>query len=148
MQRRAFLATVGSSTAGLAVGLSGCLGVGGSPPEYDIGMSSSRFRPQSFEVAPGATVRWLNTSSHAHTVTAYESGLPDDAAFFASGGFESTEAARRAWDDRSGGRLVEGDTFEHTFEVPGTHNYFCIPHERNGMVGEIVVTEDAMRTPR
>jgi len=144
MDRRGFLAAVGTASVALA----GCLGSGEPRGEYDIGMSSSRFRPAEFSVTPGTTVRWLNTSSHAHTVTAYEGQIPDGADFFASGGFDSLEAARQGWRDSAGGRLSEGDAFEYTFEVPGEYGYFCIPHETSGMVGTIVVTEDATRTPR
>ncbi|MCL5279758.1 MAG: plastocyanin/azurin family copper-binding protein [Planctomycetes bacterium] len=29
--------------------------------------------------------------------------------------------------------------FQHTFEVPGTYVYFCLPHEAMGMVGKVTV---------
>lgn len=32
-----------------------------------------------------------------------------------------------------------GHTHEHTFEVPGTYHYVCVPHEGLGMVGDVVV---------
>jgi len=145
MHRRAFLATVGGS----AVALSGCLGSGGETgnDDYDIGMSSSRFLPGKFAVAPGTTVVWRNTSSHAHTVTAYESGIPDDAEFFASGEFDSLTAARDGWTSGTKGSIESNDSFEHEFTVPGEYQYFCIPHEASGMTGVIEVTEDATRTP-
>ncbi|PSP69167.1 halocyanin, partial [Halobacteriales archaeon QH_9_66_26] len=34
-----------------------------------------------------------------------------------------------------------GETFEVTFDVPGTYDYFCIPHERAGMQDEFTVVE-------
>jgi plastocyanin len=142
MDRRAFLA--GTGAAGLAA-LAGCLGAasgGGrtTTDSYDIGMSTSKFKPQEYTVAVGETVVWQNTSSHSHTVTAYESAIPEDATFFASGDFESTEAAREGWMN-GGGAIEPGDVYQHTFEVAGTHNYFCVPHEKSGMVGQIVVEE-------
>jgi len=146
MNRRAFLATVGGSTVALA----GCFGAGGSTgggDDHDIGMSSTAFLPASFAVAPGTTVVWKNTSSHAHTVTAYESGIPDGADFFASGGFSSLEAAREGWRGGTEGSIHSGETYEHEFTIPGTYQYFCIPHETNGMKGVVEVTEDATRTP-
>jgi plastocyanin len=145
MRRRAFLATLGASTAAVA----GCLGPGsaGGPDDYDVGMSVSRFRPEELAVAPGTTVVWKNTSKSTHTVTAYENAIPDDAAYFASGGFDSEAAAREAWNARSGGSISQQRTFSHTFEIPGTYNYVCIPHEPNGMVGSVVVSEDATLTP-
>lgn len=142
MNRRGFLAGVGSVT------VAGCLGASGEQGgEYDIGMSSSRFKPGEFTVAPGTTVVWKNTSSHSHTVTAYDESIPDDAAFFASGGFESTAQAREGWRSGLQGAIESGGTYEHTFSVPGTYNYFCIPHETGGMVGVIEVTADATPTP-
>jgi len=103
-------------------------------------MSTSAFKPQEFTVSAGETVVWNNTSSHSHTVTAYESAIPDEAAFFASGDFETTKAAREGWLDGKGA-IEPGDTYEHTFEVAGTHNYFCVPHEKSGMIGKVVVEE-------
>ncbi|MFB6178323.1 MAG: plastocyanin/azurin family copper-binding protein [Halorientalis sp.] len=145
MDRRAFLAAVGGSTVALA----GCFGSTSpsSGSDYDIGMSSARFQPGKFAVAPGTTVVWHNTSSHTHTVTAYQSAIPDEAEYFASGGFDSTKAAREGWRSGLKGGINPGDSFEHTFTIPGEYNYFCIPHEPNGMVGSITVSEDATRTP-
>ena len=139
MERRRFLAALGG---GAAVALSGCAAVGSTAggDDYDVGMTAVAFRPTEVTVAAGDTVVWKNTSSRAHSVTAYESGLPDDAAYFASGGYESEDAAREAWQNLDG-VITNGETYEHTFEVPGTYNYFCIPHERGGMVGQVIVEE-------
>jgi plastocyanin len=71
------------------------------------------FQPHLLEVAPGATVTWVNHSNVAHTVTS------DDLAFDDSG-------------------LIEpGDSFHQTFDQPGTYRYTCGPHP--GMTGMIVV---------
>jgi plastocyanin len=134
MDRRAFLR---AAVPTAAVGLAGC--IGGSTPDYDVGMGAKVFRPTTLEVEVGTTVTWLNTSKQGHSVTAYESGLPEGAEFFASGGYESEQAARDAWGNSTGGTLFEGQEYEHTFEVPGEYPYFCIPHERGGMVGSVVV---------
>jgi len=144
MDRRTFLA--GSATVA-AVGLSGCTSFSGENAsagqgEYDIGMGSAFFRPAEFEVSVGETVVWANTGNRRHTVTAYEGQIPDGAEFFASGGFESEEAARDGWMGDFEGRIEAGQTYEHTFEIPGEYHYFCIPHEPSGMVGKIVVTEE------
>jgi len=134
VHRRAFLAGT------VAVATGGCIGLASSD-DYDVGMTSQAFDPEDLTVEVGTEVIWKNTSSRAHTVTAYESGLPDGAAFFASGGYESTEAAREAWRANSGGGLYGSEMFRHTFETSGTHAYFCIPHERGGMVGTVEVVE-------
>ena len=138
MERRRFLAGLGT---GAAVALSGCAAAGSSGgDDYDVGMTAVAFRPSELTVSVGETVVWDNTSSRAHSVTAYESGIPEDADYFASGGYDSEAAAREAWTNLDGA-ITSGDTYEHTFEVPGNYDYFCIPHERGGMVGRIVVEE-------
>lgn len=137
MQRRAFLTTLAAaSTAGLA----GCLGSGQSV-EYDIGMSANAFLPEQFEIEAGDTVTWANTGSRNHSVTAYASAIPEGATYFASGGFDSEKAARDAWFGRGRGVISSNAIYEHTFEVPGRYDYFCIPHEPTGMVGAIVVKQ-------
>jgi plastocyanin len=142
MRRRALLATAGAAMAGLP-GCLGGLGTGGARcgDECDVGMSTNAYLPETHETSVGSTVVWRNTSSRAHTVTAYEGGLPDGARYFASGGFGSESDAREAWDTGIDGGINPGGTFEYTVEVPGTYAYFCIPHERQGMVGTIEVTE-------
>lgn len=133
--RRRVLAAVGTATA---VGVAGCLDVFAREP-YDVGMDETAFLPADLTVSVGTTVVWRNTSTRGHTVTAYEDPLPEGAAFFASGGYESEAAAREAWATDSGGRLETDDTFEHTFEVPGEFSYVCLPHETGGMIGTIRV---------
>ncbi|MFB6130257.1 MAG: plastocyanin/azurin family copper-binding protein [Salinigranum sp.] len=136
MDRRRFLAGLGA--AGV-VGLAGCTAGASDGQDYDIGTTATRFHPPEFTTSVGTEVVWKNTSSRAHTVTAYESHLPDGAAYFASGGYDTEQAARNAFYDKFGGALDSGETFSHTFEDPGTYHYFCIPHEQAGMVGKVVV---------
>lgn len=95
------------------------------------------FEPSSLEVVAGDTVTFTNASPESHTVTAYGARIPADADYFASGGFEDEATAR----DEIGDGLVKRDeTYEITFDEPGTYEYFCIPHESDGMKGTIVVT--------
>jgi plastocyanin len=104
-------------------------------------MSRNAFVPDVYEATVGETVRWKNTSGAKHTVTAYEDRMPEEAAYFATGDYESEADAREAWYDSLGGGLGPRETFEHTFDVPGRYSYVCIPHERAGMVGTVVVSE-------
>lgn len=137
MERR----TVLGMTAGAVVtGLAGCAGGSARPDrDHDVGMSTRRFRPAELTVDAGETVVWANTSSHAHTVTAYDEGLPSGADYFASGGYDSEDEAREAWRSGFGGRIDPGDTYEHVFDVSGEYPYVCIPHEASGMTGTVVV---------
>lgn len=143
MDRRTFLA----ATVGITgTTLTGCITRGGSlsSDEYDIGMSSNAFRPKQYTASVGDTVVWGNTSSRAHSVTAYENAIPDAATYFASGGFEDEQTARKSWlkqKGRNGGKILTGQTYTHTFETPGTYSYFCIPHEPAGMTGVVTVEE-------
>jgi len=137
MDRRAYLATV---AAGVAAGLAGC-GSGGAATtrDYDVGTRDSAFVPRRYAAAVGETVRWKNTDVRSHTVTAYQARLPAGAAYFASGGFTTERAARDGFYQHLEGALAHGDTFEHRFDVAGAYPYFCVPHERSGMVGTVVV---------
>lgn len=132
MERRRFLAAVGTAaTASLA----GCSSVGGQQTG-DVQMRAVAFSPAEYTVEVGDEVVWNNPSSRSHTVTAYGSSVPEGAEYFASGGFGSESAARRAYPR---GDVPAGGEYRHTFEVEGDYEYFCIPHESVGMVGTIRV---------
>jgi len=135
MHRRAFLA----SGVGLAAALAGCGAQGDASGDYDVGMSTDSFRPATLTIGVGETVVWRNTSKQGHTVTAYEDEIPEEATYFATGGFDSQSAAEDAWVGDIEGRLAQGETYEHMFEVAGDHPYFCIPHETVGMAGVVTV---------
>lgn len=116
-----------------------------SPSEtHTVELTSNRvFDPNSLEIQVGDTIIFENVSDLEHTVTAYEDELPEDADYWASGGFDSEQAARDAHSTSGGleanGKVDSGATWTHTFETEGTHEYFCIPHEAAYMVGEIGV---------
>jgi plastocyanin len=141
MDRRSFVGrglAVGLGSLG-AVGLTaGCLEGQASEGDWDVGMTTTAFEPREIQVEPDTTVVWANSSTRNHTVTAYDDGIPEGADYFATGGFENEAAAREGFIDGEG-VLRPDETFEHTFTVPGTYAYVCIPHERAGMVGTVVV---------
>ena len=95
------------------------------------------FTPERIEIAAGETVEFVNRSAESHTVTAYEEELPATAEYFASGGAPDEAAAR---ENLSEGLIKPGDSYSLRLDAPGTYKYFCIPHETDGMVGEIVVS--------
>ena len=139
MHRRTFLAAVG---AGAGLTLAGCLDSIAGASDHDVGMTIDSFRPEDLTVTAGTTVVWRNTSSHGHTVTAFQDAYPEEASFWASGGYGSQDAATQAWETDNGGVLKQGETYEHRFETPGQYDYFCIPHRDAGMIGSIDVQEE------
>jgi plastocyanin len=79
-----------------------------------VGAYDNRFEPQTINVQPGTTVRWVNYGQHAHTVTA------DDG----------------SWDS---GDIQPGASYSATFNNPGTYYYYCRHHTQDRMRGVVVV---------
>ena len=77
----------------------------------DIMIHHFAFEPPEITIEQGTTVRWTNMDFIIHTATS-QTG---PGTLIPSGLFDS-------------GELNFGDTFEFTFQTPGTAYYFCIPH--------------------
>lgn len=75
--------------------------------------------PHEVSIAIGGKVTWSNEDTAAHTVT---SGNPSDGP---NGVFDSS-------------LLMAGNTFSHTFDTPGSYEYFCIVHP--WMAGKVQVS--------
>ena len=88
-----------------------------------------RFKPARVVVHAGDTVEWQNKSSLAHTVTA-------DARRAAEGKEVVLPTGAAPFDS---GEIAVGGTYRHTFTVPGTYKYICVPHADLGMIGEVSV---------
>jgi Raf kinase inhibitor-like YbhB/YbcL family protein len=91
-----------------------------------------KFVPGRVEISVGDTVRWT-AESEGHNVSAKPEAdtkvtLPEGGEPFAT--YEGS---------RSFMVMQVGETYEHTFTVPGTYTYVCVPHADQGMVGEVVV---------
>lgn len=78
------------------------------------------FNPNPITIGVGETVSWSNDDNVAHTVT---SGTP-------------SSGADGLWDS---GLIMQGDSFDFTFNDEGTFSYFCIVHP--WMTGEVIVGE-------
>ena len=89
-----------------------------------------RYTSETVRIRTGQAVRWTNTSSLIHTVTA-------DPAKASNPSSVSLPSNARPFDS---GDLRPGDVFTHTFSEPGTYRYFCIPHEGAGMVATVIVS--------
>jgi plastocyanin len=96
-----------------------------------MGMENSGyyFDPIGLFVKPGETVTWV-IESGSHTSTAYSKE---------NGTVTRIPEGATSW--KSGFLNKQGATFEHTFEVKGTYDYFCLPHKSMGMIGRLVVDE-------
>lgn len=95
-------------------------------PANTVTMRLIAFKPGDLTVDAGTTVTWKQTDAGAHTVT---SGT------VAQGGAGVTEEPDGTFDS---GEIAKGETFEFTFEEPGTYPYFCTIHPAT-MRGEIRV---------
>ena len=83
----------------------------------EVSVKQFAFDPASLEVESGSTVTWSNSDQILHTVTA---GTPE------SPSEEFHEEMPEA-----------GATASHTFDDPGTYEYFCSRH--NFMKGTVIV---------
>ena len=108
--------------------------------DHVVDLQAVAFDPETITVQVGDTVAWEHAAGEPHNVVAYEGEIPEAATYWASGGFESEEAAREGWENGVGA-VQEGQAYVHTFETAGEHGYFCVPHEAAGMVGTVVVEE-------
>ncbi|QDX40077.1 plastocyanin/azurin family copper-binding protein [Salarchaeum sp. JOR-1] len=89
------------------------------------------FDPVGIYVEPGDTIQWVNASGD-HSTTSYTTDNPQSSVRRIPDGADS-------WN--SGTLQEDGATFTHTFETPGTYDYYCIPHKTLGMVARLVVGE-------
>lgn len=99
-------------------------------PAVTVGMTNTmKFTPDTVRIEPGETVRWENSSLLAHSVTG------DPSLSTIEGSAKLPEGAKPF----DSGMMDPKQTFEHTFQVPGTYQYFCIPHEGTKMYGWVIV---------
>jgi plastocyanin len=87
------------------------------------------YTPLRVGIRVGETVQWVNGGETVHSVStnAANAQILNDA---------SIPKGAQPFDS---GFIPPGGDFSYTFTVPGTYRYFCLPHEKAGMVGEIVV---------
>jgi plastocyanin len=87
------------------------------------------YAPEKVAIKVGDTVQWVNGGETVHSVStsAANAQNPKDT---------SMPKGATAFDS---GFIPPGGDYSYTFTVPGTYRYFCLPHEKAGMVGVIVV---------
>ena len=79
----------------------------------DLRIENFAFHPSSLTVPAGTTLRWTDYDLDYHTVTATD------------GSFDS-------------GHIQQGQSYQRTFNVPGTYSYYCLPHPY--MTGTLTIT--------
>lgn len=101
------------------------------PPDVDatVTMNLADFSPETITIRRGDTVQWRNISLISHTVTADKSLAHDPANVERPEGAESFHS----------GTVKAGGVWSYTFKVAGTYRYVCLPHERKGMIGTVIV---------
>lgn len=78
----------------------------------EVSIAKMQFEPQQIKVAPGTTVKWINNEKRTnHSVFFQQENLPES------------------------DRLFPGESWQRTFDKPGTYPYICGPHpEMTGVV--------------
>lgn len=97
--------------------------------EVKMSDTPPKFIPLTVTIQKGDTVQWINNAASLHSVTTNSAvaqnpkdvSLPKDAKPFDSG------------------FMPPGAKWSYTFTVPGTYKYLCLPHEKDGMTGIVVV---------
>ncbi|MBW3534854.1 MAG: plastocyanin [Gemmatimonadetes bacterium] len=87
------------------------------------------FEPAVASIRTGQTVVWRNASSFVHTSTADPARANDPA-------HVRLPEGAATWNS---GDVPAGGEFRKTFDVAGEYAYFCIPHETQGMLGQVIV---------
>ena len=82
----------------------------------DSGMLA--FEPSTLTIKAGDTVKWVNNKLPPHNII-----------------FEG-DAANKSHDQLM---FSPGESYEVTFDNPGTYSYYCSPHRGAGMAGKVVV---------
>lgn len=93
-----------------------------------VKMVNYDYDPEPIRVAPGDTVRFVNTTD-----------VPHDAAFG-----EVPEDARLSSEEVTPFLAQKGNSHEFVIDdrfVPGTYEIYCTPHRQLGMEGKFIVTE-------
>ncbi|MBP1987017.1 plastocyanin/azurin family copper-binding protein [Halolamina salifodinae] len=140
LSRRSFLrvgtagaaATTAVGTAAAQEGTeTGTDSAGSGPTEtVTVGPGGSLvFEPDDLTIETGTTVNFV-WDSNMHNVV--PRSQPEDANWEGEG--------------EPGTTFDAGHEYSHTFEVPGTYDYVCTPHESAGMTGSIEVVEE-LSTP-
>ncbi len=100
-----------------------------NPVVITMADSQPFYTPAKVAIKAGETVDWINRGQTVHSVSTSAANAQNPAD-------TSMPKGALAFDS---GFIPPGGEYRYTFTVPGTYKYFCLPHEKAGMVGVIVV---------
>lgn len=88
---------------------------------YEVKMGTDtgllQFDPSTITIKAGDTVKWVNNKLYPHNVAFEDSSIESHKQLVFS----------------------PGDSYETTFDTPGTYTYYCEPHRGAGMVATVIV---------
>jgi len=100
-------------------------------PAATVKMSDTppRFLPEKVTIKAGQTVEWINTAASLHSVDADPSMVSNPKDVMLPAGAKPFDS----------GFMQPGAKYQYTFTTPGDYKYTCVPHEADGMKGEVDV---------
>jgi plastocyanin len=90
-----------------------------------------KFLPEKVTIKAGQTIEWINNAQTLHSVDADPSMVQDPKDVVLPAGAKPFDS----------GFMGPGAKYDYTFTTPGTYKYTCVPHEKDGMKGEVQVTK-------
>jgi plastocyanin len=87
------------------------------------------YRPSSIQISVGQSVEWQNDGQVSHSVSDDPVRATNPLDALRPGGVQPF----------SSGNVMPGGRFRHTFAKPGRYRYFCVNHEMDRMIGEVIV---------
>jgi len=104
---------------------------GGDAPAAVVHMTpQNKFVPATVTIKAGQSVKWVNDDAATHTVTTDPSQVANE---------DDVQIPSGAKPFNSNS-VDKGKSFEQKFDIPGTYQYACAPHEGDKMVGKVIVT--------
>jgi plastocyanin len=91
----------------------------------------SKFLPEKVTIKAGQSIEWINNAQTLHSVDADPSMVQDPKDVVLPAGAKPFDS----------GFMPPGAKYDYTFTTPGTYKYTCVPHEKDGMKGEIDVSK-------
>lgn len=86
-----------------------------------------QFEPATVTIKPGDTVKWTMNKVPPHNVVFDDTKIP---------GGDKALAKKLSHEKLT---FSPGESFDVTFNDPGTYSYYCQPHRGAGMAGKVVV---------